>query len=145
MVKCFVRPFGGFLFVIFLFACSSANNKPLLIAFSRDSSVIVFDNIDRAGLLQLQNKSFGADSTLNGLVSVLQTPSDQDSTLTELPIEGRVVATDRNLVFIPKTPFVKGREYLVVTHLNARFGSVKELLKNELKPGVRAHQQLLTR
>jgi len=145
MVKSFVRPFGGFLFVIFLFACSSANNKPLLIGFSADSSAIVFDNINRAGLLQLQNESSGADSTLNGLVSVLQTPSDQDSTLKEFPIEGRVIVTDSNLVFIPKMPFVKGRNYLVVTHLNARFGSVKELLKNELKPGVRAHQQLLAR
>lgn len=128
-----------------MFACSPANNKPLLIDFSADSSAIVFDNIDRAGLLQLQNESSGTDSALNGLVSVLQTPSDQDSTLKELPIEGRVVVTDTNLVFIPKMPFVKGRDYLVMTHLNARFGSVKEMLKNELKPGVRAQQQLLTR
>ncbi|MNJ97332.1 hypothetical protein D3C87_150750 [compost metagenome] len=145
MVKSFVKQFGVFFFAFFLFACSSANNKPLLIDFSADSSAIAFDNIDRAGLLQLQNESSGTDSTLNGLVSVLQTPSDQDSTLKELPIEGRVVVTDTNLVFIPKMPFVKGRDYLVMTHLNARFGSVKEMLKNELKPGVRAQQQLLTR
>lgn len=145
MVKCFVRQFCGFLFVVFLFACTSANNKPLLIRFSADSSAIVFDHINRAGLLQLQNEVADTDSALNDLVSVLQTPSDQESTLKELPIEGRVVVTDSNLVFIPKIPFVKGRDYLVVTHLNTRFGTVKELLKNELKPGIRAHQQLLTR
>jgi hypothetical protein len=145
MVKSCVKQFGAFLFAIFLFACSSANNKPLLIGFSVDSSAIVFDHINRAGLLLLQNESSGEDSTLNDLVSVLQTPSDQDSTLKELPIEGEIVVTDSNLVFIPKMPFVKGRSYLVVTHLNARFGSVKELLKNELKSGVRGHQQLLTR
>ncbi|WEK19187.1 MAG: hypothetical protein P0Y49_20630 [Candidatus Pedobacter colombiensis] len=145
MVKRFVKQFGIFFFAIILFSCSSANNKPLLIGFSADSSAIVFDHINRAGLLQLQNDSLDGDSVLNDLVSVLQTPSELDSTLKELPVEGKVVVTDSNLVFIPKVPFVKGRDYLVVTHLNARFGTVKELLKSELKPGVRTYRQLLKR
>lgn len=144
MIKSFIQLFCTFFVAVFLFACTSANNKPLLIAFSADSTSIVFNNIDPVGLLQLQGDAVG-DSTLSSLVSVLQTPSEQDSTLMELPIEGRVVVTDSNLVFIPAQPFVKGRDYLIITYLNARFGDAKDLASGELKPEVRPLQKTLTR
>lgn len=131
-------------FVIVLFACSSANNKPLLIDFSADSSSVVFNQIDQTGLLQLKSLGQG-DSTLNNLISVLQTPSAIDTGLRELPVDGKIMVTDSNLVFIPASPFVKGKTYLVVTYLNARFGSIEKILKNELKPGIRPQQKVLTR
>lgn len=144
MIKGFIQQFCAFFIVVFLFACSSANNKPLLITFSADSASIVFNNIDPVGLLQLQGDAV-SDSALSSLVSVLQTPSERDSTLKELPIAGRVVVTDSNLVFIPAQPFVKGRDYLIITYLNARFGDAKDLAGGELKPEVRPLQKTLRR
>ena len=144
MVKSLVKLFVVVLFSGFLFACSSANNKPLLIDFSADSSAIVFNNIEQAGLSQLQ-KSEGKDSTLNNLIAVLQSPSEKDATLKELPVNGKVLLTDSNVVFIPLRPFVKGRDYLVITHLSARFGAIADLLKGEVVNRVRPQQKLLTR
>lgn len=143
MVKCIIKLTAGMCFVSILYACSSANNKPLLIGFSVDSTTIIFDQIDQAGLLQLKNASFG-DSVLNDLVSVLQTPSETDTALKEMPVDGQVIVTDSNVVFKPVKPFVKGRDYLVITHLNARFGTTEKLLKGELN-GVKPLQKLLAR
>lgn len=144
MVKSLVKQFVVVILPGFMFACSSANNKPLLIDFSTDSSAIVFNNIGQTGLLQLQNKS-GDDSTLNSLIAVLHSPSEKDSTLKELPVDGKVLVTDSNVVFMPLTPFVKGRDYLVITHLSARFGAAEDLLKGEVVNRVRPQQKLLTR
>lgn len=144
MVKSLVTRFVVALFSGLLFACSSANNKPLLIDFSADSSAIVFNNIEQAGLLQLQ-KNVGKDLTLNNLIAVLQSPSEKDATLKELPIDGKVLVTDSSVVFIPLRPFVKGKDYLVVTHLSARFGAVEDLLKGQVVNRVRPQQKLLKR
>lgn len=144
MIKYFVQPTGVLILVVLLFACSSTNNKPLFIGFSADSSAIVFNNIDQVGLLHLQSLEDN-DTTLNSLVSVLETPSERDSTLKEAPVAGKIVVTDSCLVFTPFNPFVKGRDYLVITHLNSRFGSIKDVLKDEVVNRVRPQQQLLTR
>ena len=144
MVKTLVKQFVVLLFPGFLFACSSANNKPLIIDFSADSSAIVFNNIGQTGLLQLQKRP-GNGSTLSSLIAVLHSPSEKDSTLKELPVEGKILVTDSNVVFMPLKPFVKGRDYLVITHLSARFGAVGDLLKGEVVNRVRPQQKLLTR
>jgi hypothetical protein len=144
MVKSLVKQLVVLIFPAFLFACSSANNKPLLINFSRDSSAIVFSNIGQAGLLQLQKVSDN-DSMLNSLIAVLQSPSEKDPTSKELPVDGKVLVTDSNIVFIPVRPFVKGRDYLVITHLSARFGAARDLLKGEVTNRVRPQQKLLRR
>ncbi|ACU02364.1 hypothetical protein [Pedobacter heparinus] len=144
MVKNSVKLSVAFCALMALFACSSANNKPLLIGFNTDSTAIVFNQIEQSGLLELQQLQAG-DSTFNNLVSVLQTPSEKDSTIKETPVEGRFTVTDSNLVFIPISSFVKGRDYLVITHLNAKFGNMKDLLSGELKNRVRPVQKLLRR
>lgn len=144
MVKSSVTLFCVFFTAGLLSGCSSANNKPLLIGFSADSTSIVLNHIDQTGLLQLQTLKNGG-AALNNLVSVLQTPSERDSMFKELPIDGKVMVTDSNLVFIPSHPFVKGRDYLVITHLNAKFGNTKDLLGGELKNRVKPLQKLLTR
>lgn len=144
MVKSLVKQFAIIILSGFLFACSYANNKPLLIGFSADSSAIVFNNIGQAGLLELQNQP-GNDRALNGLIAVLQSPSEKDSTLKEIPVEGKVLVTDSNIVFIPLRPFVKGTNYLVVTHLSARFAAAEDLLKGEVVNRIRPQQKLLRR
>nr|WP_162988720.1 hypothetical protein [Pedobacter schmidteae] len=115
-----------------------------MIDFSADSSAIVFSHIEQAGLLQLQqlNKN---DTALHRLIAVLQSPSEQDTTLKEAPVEGKILVTDSCLVFVPLSPLVKGRSYLVITHLNTRFGGAAEILKGELANRLRPVQKLLTR
>jgi hypothetical protein len=144
MVKSTVNLFAVLYAAVCLLACSSANNKPLLIDFNADSSAIAFNHIDKAGLLQLQTGQ-NADSLLHNLVSVLETPSEKDTTLKEAPVEGRFKVSDSNLVFIPARPFVKGRDYLVITHLNTHFGQLKDVVNGGLSNRVKPASKLLTR
>lgn len=125
-------------------ACSSSNNKPLLIEFSADSSTVEFSNVQPAGLLQLKELS-AADPSLYDLITVSQIPLENDTSLKEEVIDGTIAVTDSNVVFKPASPFIKGKTYLVITHLNADFGNMEKLLKNEMSPSVKAHQQLLHR
>ncbi|RZM21243.1 MAG: hypothetical protein EOO88_33880 [Pedobacter sp.] len=151
MVKYRVKYFGVRVFVpvlsllsCFFAACSTTNSKPLLIDFSADSTAIVISNIDAPGLLQLSNIA-AQDSVLNSLISVLQTPSETDSLIKEAPLAGSLTITDTNIVFKPHKPFLRGHDYLVITHLNARFGTEEDILKSQLNTAVKPHQVLLTR
>lgn len=144
MLKCFVKLAGVMCSMGLFFACSNANNKPLSIGFSSDSTKIVISHIDRTGLLELKNSNKG-DSTLNEMLSVLQTPSERDSAIREEPIAGKVVLTDSNIVFIPVQPFQKGRDYLVITHLNIRFGGVEEIVKGKVSYSIKPQQKFLMR
>ncbi|NQX42279.1 hypothetical protein SAMN05421820_1103 [Pedobacter steynii] len=144
MLKCFVKLTGVMCSMGLFFACSNANNKPLSIDFSSDSTKIVISHIDRTGLLELKNSSKG-DSSLNEMLSVLQTPSEQDSAIREEPIAGKVMLTDSNIVFVPAQPFVKGRDYLVITHLNIRFGGVEEIVKGKVSYSIKPQQKFLKR
>ncbi|WP_316792761.1 hypothetical protein [Pedobacter frigoris] len=141
MVKSIVK-FSAII-MLFVSACSSSNNKPLLIKFSADSTAIEFNNVDPAGMLELNNLS-KRDSVLNDLISVLQIPSETD-TLKEAAIQGVMIITDSNVVFKPVRPFLKGRDYLVITHLNSSFGEMDKILKSELNYGVKPNQKVLTR
>lgn len=143
MIKSSVKLLISLYVVSLMFACSSANNKPLLIAFNSDSSAIVFNHIAQSGLLELQKMQ--KDSALNELAAVLLTPSEMYPTIKEVPLAGSFKVTDSNLVFIPSYPFIKGRNYLVITHLNVRFGNAADLLKGDLANRVRPQQKMLTR
>jgi hypothetical protein len=144
MLKFFVKVFLAFCAISSVFACTSTNSKPLLIGFSADSSSIVIGNINEAGLLQLKNAP-ASDSVFNNLISVLQTPSEKDTAIMEMPIKGDVSIKGNEVVFIPENPFTKGRDYLVITYLNARFGNAEDIMKGELSYGVKPTQKLLTR
>ncbi|WP_316842973.1 hypothetical protein [Pedobacter gandavensis] len=124
--------------------CSDANNKPLSIDFSADSSKIVFTHIDPRGLLELQGLK-NRDSVLNDLISVLQTPSEKDSLIREEPIPGQMTLSDSSLVFSPLQPFVKGRTYLVITHLNIQFAKPEEIVKGKLSYSIKPQQKVLNR
>lgn len=144
MLKFFVKVFLAFFAISSVFACTSTNSKPLLIGFSADSSSIVFGNINEAGLLQLKNAP-ASDSVFNNLISVLQTPSEKDTAIMEMPIKGDISIKGNEVVFIPEKPFIKGRDYLVIVYLNARFGNAEDIMKGELSYGVKPTQKLLTR
>ena len=144
MLKFFVKGFLAFCSISSVFACTSTNSKPLLIGFSADSASIVFGNINQAGLLQLKNAPL-TDSVFRHLISVLQTPSEKDTAIKEMPIEGQVSIRGDEVVFVPEKPFTKGRDYLVITYLNARFGNSEDIMKGELSYGVKPTKELLTR
>jgi hypothetical protein len=48
-------------------------------------------------------------------------------------------------VFSPAKPFIKGREYLVITHMNAKFGDAEQIAKGQLSLGVKPVQKSLIR
>ncbi|MGY4383512.1 hypothetical protein ACVWYN_000531 [Pedobacter sp. UYP24] len=127
-----------------LLACSSSNTKPLSIQFSADSSTIIISNIDRPGLLQLKDLNL-TDSSYSELISVLQTPTELDSSIREEPIAGKYIVSDSNIVFSPKMPFVKNRTYLIITHINAKFGDAEQIVKSSLSTGIKPQEQLLKR
>jgi len=130
--------------VTFLFSCSSANNKPVLIGFSPDSTTIVFSGIKHADLLKVSNV-INTDTTYQEIISVVQTAGEDDSTSMELPIPGKVRITDSTIVFKPLIPFVRGMSYLVVSYMNVKFGNTNMVLSQKLNSGMKPDQVLLTR
>lgn len=131
-------------FLISCSGCSSGGREPLSIDFSADSTAVVFKNINPAGLLQLKNTGL-SDAALNDLVSVLQTPSENDTAIAEASLPGKVLLGDSVIVFQPDSSFVKGRSYLVITHLNVEFGDLKKAAKSELSYTMKPVQKLLVR
>lgn len=144
MFKCFVKLSGAAIALALFAACSAANNTPLSIRFSADSTSIVLEHIDRAGLLTLQADT-GKDSLLKELVSVLHTPSERDTLGREELVKGAISLKDNTIVFTPVHPFVKGNDYLVITFVNSRFGTPEQVVKGKLNLSVKPIQQLLTR
>ena len=132
------------LFMAGFLGCSSSNSKPLSIEFSKDSTKILISNIDKPGLLKLQELK-PQDSLFSDLVAVLQTPSEKDSTIREELVSGNYAVSDSGIVFSPTQPFVKGREYLVITHINAKFGDAEQVAKGQLSLGVKPVQKSLVR
>ena len=125
-------------------SCSSANNKPILIRFSADSTAVIFSGINPAGLLQVRNTP-QIDTAYGAILSVLQTPSDNDPDGMEFPFPGKVKVTDSTVVFTPARPFVKGQEYLVVSYMNVKFGSPAMIFSGKLDRNVRPQQVILKR
>lgn len=127
-----------------LIACSSANNKPIDIDFSADSNSIVLKNIDAAGLHQLRNTPH-LDSNASLFLRVLDTPADDDSTALETQIEGKVRIIDDEIEFRPLKPLIKGRQYMVSTYLNTKFGNFQSVLSGTIGRAVKPNQKLLRR
>lgn len=144
MVKFFVRTLLALSTTVLVFSCTSTNSKPLLIGFSADSASVVFGNIDPPGLLQLKNAP-AADSVFYDLISVLETPSEKDTAVKEMPIKGKINIVGEEIVFVPEKPFVRGRDYLVITYLNSRFGNAEDIMKGKIHAGVKPVQKLLSR
>lgn len=127
-----------------LFCACSSENKPLKIEFSKDSSAIVFSQLEPVGLLQLKNK-LQTDTLYQKLATVLQTPGDNDSTDMEKDWPGRLSLKGDELIFTPDTPFVKGKSYLVQTMLNTAFATKKDIFSSEVGHQVKPIQKVLVR
>lgn len=125
-------------------ACSAANNKPLSVGFSADSSKILVANIDDAGLHQLHAMG-DLDSLRTPLLTVMDTPGDDDTTGREQQVPGKISLVEDVLEFSPDQPFKPGKQYLVITYLNVRFGNLQSALQGTLRNGVRPNQKLLRR
>lgn len=143
MFKCIKFPIGAICF-LFLLSCSQTNSKPLLIAFSSDSSQIVIKDINEAGLFQLKT-NINTDSSYQHLVTVLQTPDDDDSTSMEVEWQGKLSLKSNELLFTPNFPFVKGKTYVVETILNSQFASGADVIKAEVGTRIKPQQQILKR
>lgn len=125
-------------------SCNTSDNKSLAIKFSADSSTIVVSNIEAAGLLKLKN-NIKTDSSYQKLVSVLQTPADDDSTSMEREWPGKLSMREDNVVFTPDSPFLKGKTYLVETQLNMSFGDIEQMIKGNVRARMNFQEQLLKR
>ncbi|SDL93786.1 hypothetical protein SAMN04488084_1033 [Pedobacter antarcticus] len=123
-----------------LIACNTANNRPLSVGFSADSNSIVFKQIDPAGL-QLLRQELPADSAFSTLIRVLEKDRGED---TERNIAGIFSVTDSSIVFIPEHTFSKGKDYLVVSYLNARFATAGMLLKGKMDHQLKPEEYLLS-
>ncbi len=127
-----------------IFSCNEKTQKPLIITFSADSSQIVVKDINEAGLFQLKNK-LNTDLAYQKLVTVLQTPADDDSTSMEMEWEGELSLKGDELIYTPKISFVKGNTYLIETILNAQFASGEDVIKDRVGIQIRPQQQILKR
>jgi hypothetical protein len=144
MLKYFAARAFMIFFVLFLFSCSSANNKPISIHFSADSSSIIFSGIDQAGFNQLRNTP-GVDTSYQDMLAVFQTVSENDSTGKEEVLKGRVEFSDSTVVFRPAVPFVKGKQYMVISYMNVQFGGGAKLVKGKLNAALKPSQVFLSR
>jgi hypothetical protein len=137
----------GLLALIFIGICSACNstkNKPLVIDFSRDSTQIIIEGIDPVGMLKIRNGELN-DSLLQQAITVMESPSDEDSTGMERVMPGMVVIGAHNLTFVPAQPFKKGKLYLVQTYINSAFGDMETLIKGKTKLHMVPNQKTLER
>lgn len=79
------------------------------------------------------------------LVSVLQTPAEDDSVGMEMDWPGALSVAGDSLVFIPNKPFVKGKNYLVETIINSKFASGADILKSDVGRSLKPQQKTLIR
>lgn len=139
-----LKPVSILYVFLLLCACTEREERSLSIVFSADSTSVIINHVNVAGLLELQREK-AVDSVVNSLVTVVETPAGIDTTFREQALPGRVIVTDSNVVFVPDRPFIRGTGYLVITHLNAKFGNLKQVMTGGLSLGVKPTQQLLIR
>jgi len=144
MYKRFINLVLLFIFEASLLSCSTANNKPLSVGFSSDSLSIVFSDIHAAGMHQLRNTP-GIDSTFRDLISVVELPQENGTKGVERHVPGRLAFTDSTIVFHPSTAFVKGKTYMVMSYLNAKFSDPAMIFSGKMNHGVRSTRVVLKR
>ncbi len=135
---------GSLLALSSMVGCSPEAKQQLAINFSADSTTIVVDHIDAVGLQQLKSGKF-SDLDPEVLLSVLDTPSEQDTAGFEKDVEGEVIVVNDHLEFRPDKPFEKGKQYLVMSYLNTRFGNLESTVKGKTSYRVKPNQKVLVR
>ncbi|MGF1923937.1 MAG: hypothetical protein ACQUHE_07130 [Bacteroidia bacterium] len=104
----------------------------------------MISNIEPASLLQLKN-NLATDTSYQKLVAVLETPAENDSVSMEREWPGRLALIDDDAVFIPDSPFLKGKVYLVETVLGMKFASAVDVIRSEVGRVSKKQQIVLSR
>ena len=127
----------GFCCLIFL-SCSSEEQNELKINFSPDSTTIIFSGLDEVNIFRAKEQM---DSLASELISVIETADDGR----EKPFTGKTIIEGNSLTFVPDTPFVRGRSYIVQTLLNSSFGKTTDVLKADVGRSVKRQEKILER
>jgi len=126
-----------------IISCSGTNNKPS-IKFSRDSTAIVIKNFDESSLFQVRDVYLNqADS--NHLVSVFQQAGELDSLQDDVAVTGKFKFAGDSLTFIPSTPFIQGKNYIVESFINVKFGNAGKLISGKANYNLQPQKELLKR
>ena len=134
MMKCFPKIGLFVVFICCLFiGCSISNNKPVIIKFTADHAAISLEDINPVGLLELKNR-LATDSVAGEWVRVSTGGKE---------VPGRLRMLDKKMLFLPDSPFEKGKSYLVSTPLNASFGDAGQVLKGEVRYHLQPQEVLL--
>ncbi len=126
-------------------ACGdSTKGSQLSIDFSSDSSSVVISGMSEKSLAYLKN-NVNIDTNYRDIVSIVQVPNEDDTLGREIILEGKCKMENDHLIFIPKIPFVKGRNYLVQTIVGSEFGSGTDIFTSDVGSHVKAQERLLKR
>ncbi|RZL39878.1 MAG: hypothetical protein EOP00_27360 [Pedobacter sp.] len=120
------------------FSCSSERKASLAINFSPDSTAIIFSGLDEVSLFRAKEQ---ADSLSNELFSVIEMSAES----MEKEIVGKTFIKDNTLTFVPDSPLVKGKTYLVQTLLNSSFGKTADILKSDVGRTIKRQEKILER
>lgn len=112
-------------------SCSPANNKPLSVRFSADSTALVFSGIDKNGLIKICSEGL-ADTAYRSWLSVFELPGGRESEGETQALPGKIRLSDQGLIFTPLQPFIRGNSYRVEVFLNAAFATRANLLRGKL-------------
>ena len=134
--------------IVIVSAChrTTKNNK-LLIDFSADSSIVQISGMNEKSLAYLKNGlvSTQIDEAFKDLVSVVQTPNNDDTVGREVVWKGTLEMSGDTLFFKPENKFVKGQTYLVQTVIGSEFGSGVDLITSDVGDHVKPQEKLLKR
>ncbi|MNK00015.1 hypothetical protein D3C87_177960 [compost metagenome] len=120
-------------------SCSLKEKEGLNIDFSTDSTAILFTGLDEVNLFRAKEQT---DSLSQELISVFETDENAG---TEKQVLGKVEIKGATLVFVPQSPFVRGRQYEVRTMLNSSFGKTEDLIKADMGKTVKQQEKVLLR
>lgn len=123
--------------------CANKDSNKLEISFSNDSSAIVVTHIDNGGLYAIEQDRQNGDTAI--LVSVMETPNENDSLSREIILPGRIEIRKQAVWFFPDKPFQRKKSYRVSTQLNLRIGKTEDMLKSTLNTRLQAYEKTLVR
>lgn len=125
---------------LYLLSCSSNEQDSMQIDFSKDSTAIIFSGLDEVSAFRAKEQ---ADSIVKELISITEISKAEEGL--EKLVGGSINVKGNEITFIPDTPFVKGRSYLVQTLLNSSFGKTTDILKSDMGKTIKRQEKILER
>lgn len=123
-----------------VFSCFSGRENVLEIKFSSDSTAIIFNVSDEVNLFWAKEQ---IDTLAGELISVIEIADEYAGS--EKHIEGKIMVKGNSLVFMPKTPFVKGSQYLVSAIFSSSFGKTTDVLRSDVGKTIKRQEKILER